>query len=378
MEEPRKIVLILGNGFDLDLGLKTSYKDFWESKSCPKDYPAPLISHLNNHWPNNLEKVKWYDLENELYYYAKGFASQPPYEDVITEEERKFLKDKNIRFLLYDSDYSNLVASLHKKNIVVYNGGHLEIPYLEDLLKSSDVRDSIALGKIKQGLCEYIKEVSKQRIRTDSVASNVILALEKMAVIGEHVEVFTFNYTPVLFRDDILDNKIPVYHMHGQCNEDSIIIGTRDDTEIDKKYAFMQKAMDPAFNPPHLVRSLHDADELIIFGHSIGENDRQYFKAFFKQQTDYSHAKSKDITIFTKDESSEFQIKLALQNMTDGNLSTLFSQNNVQIIKTEDLGKDQNLLFNFLIKHHTSKHFAEDVINKIYSQQAKKEEDSHQ
>lgn len=46
MAEPRKIVLILGNGFDLDLGLKTSYKDFWESDYCPKKYPAPLIRHL--------------------------------------------------------------------------------------------------------------------------------------------------------------------------------------------------------------------------------------------------------------------------------------------------------------------------------------------
>lgn len=38
MSEPRKKVVILGNGFDLDLGLKTLYKDFWESKYCPKDY----------------------------------------------------------------------------------------------------------------------------------------------------------------------------------------------------------------------------------------------------------------------------------------------------------------------------------------------------
>lgn len=30
-KEPKKIVLIIGNGFDLDLGLKTLYKDFWES-----------------------------------------------------------------------------------------------------------------------------------------------------------------------------------------------------------------------------------------------------------------------------------------------------------------------------------------------------------
>lgn len=45
--EPKKIVLIIGNGFDLDLGLKTSYKDFWESKFCPCKYPAPIIDHLN-------------------------------------------------------------------------------------------------------------------------------------------------------------------------------------------------------------------------------------------------------------------------------------------------------------------------------------------
>lgn len=30
--EFRKIIFVLGNGFDMDLGLKTSYKDFWESK----------------------------------------------------------------------------------------------------------------------------------------------------------------------------------------------------------------------------------------------------------------------------------------------------------------------------------------------------------
>ena len=62
----RNIVVILGNGFDLDLGLKTSYKDFWESEFCPLFYPAPLIYHLNQRWPDNLDAVKWYDLENEL------------------------------------------------------------------------------------------------------------------------------------------------------------------------------------------------------------------------------------------------------------------------------------------------------------------------
>ena len=67
-----KKILILGNGFDLDLGRKTSYKNFYESEFCPKDYPAPIIKHLNEKWTDNLESVKWYDLENEiLNYYEK-------------------------------------------------------------------------------------------------------------------------------------------------------------------------------------------------------------------------------------------------------------------------------------------------------------------
>ena len=85
MAEPRKIVLILGNGFDLDLGLKTSYKDFWESEFCPKDYPAPLIQHLNKRWSDDLEAVRWYDLENELRVYAQIENKT----DLIDEKQRR-------------------------------------------------------------------------------------------------------------------------------------------------------------------------------------------------------------------------------------------------------------------------------------------------
>lgn len=57
-----KKILILGNGFDLDLGRKTSYKNFYESDFCPNAYPAPIIKHLNEKWIDHLEAVKWYDI----------------------------------------------------------------------------------------------------------------------------------------------------------------------------------------------------------------------------------------------------------------------------------------------------------------------------
>ena len=50
MSTNTKKILIPGNGFNLDLGRETSYKNFYESGCCPKDYPAPIIKHLNEKW----------------------------------------------------------------------------------------------------------------------------------------------------------------------------------------------------------------------------------------------------------------------------------------------------------------------------------------
>ena len=45
----KNIILILGNA-DLDLGRKTSYKDFYQSDFCPK-LSCSNVQHLNKKWP---------------------------------------------------------------------------------------------------------------------------------------------------------------------------------------------------------------------------------------------------------------------------------------------------------------------------------------
>ena len=371
MERPRRIVLILGNGFDLDLGLKTSYKNFWESKFCPKDYPAPLIYHLNESWPNSLESVRWYDLENELYYYAKNILSDNTRRDVITKWERDFIeivKPEIISFGTYFK-YNDLINSLLQKGILIEDqSNHVYcIPYQKDLLKSSVERDAIALDLIKTSLCKYLNSIENPSNKNNSISFHVLLSVLNDARAGDLVEIYTFNYTPVRIHGHKVD-EVEVNYMHGNCDVGKVIIGTRDDSSIEKDYSFVQKAFDTSFYPPHLVKSLHDADDVIIFGHSIGENDRQYFKAFFKQQTNSSYINEKNITIFTRDHLSEIQIKIALQNMTDSNLSTLFGQNNIQIIKTKELNEDkenQKRFYDFLVQNNTTNRDAIMIIDKL-------------
>ena len=87
---PRNVVLVLGNGFDLDIGRKTSYRDFFSSSYCPKYYPSPLINYLNSRFGQNNKQVRWFDLENELYAYSTGHEKE---QDVISSEEKSLIKN---------------------------------------------------------------------------------------------------------------------------------------------------------------------------------------------------------------------------------------------------------------------------------------------
>lgn len=362
VKESRNIVLIIGNGFDLDIGLKTSYKDFWESEFCPKKYPAPLIHHLNQRWSNSLDAVRWYDLENELLNYYRSIPDPKHGADCLTEEESTFLKE----FTSYGhacgwyADKEDLVQSLVDKGVLYYDGnvlGHISEHLKNDALKSPIWRDYKALQLIKDGLCKYLRSLDKHNKEFGkTTAGQLLYALSKAAQFGDYISIYTFNYTPIQFHG------YPVHYMHGNCEEGRIIVGTRDDPEMEPCYDFLQKAMDDSFSPPDMVTALNEADEVIIFGHSLGENDRQYFAPFFHKQVDYENTLRKDIIIFTRDSDSEKEIKRALNKMTDGKLSALYSINHPIIIRTANINEDQQLMYDFLINHHEDTDFAEQFV----------------
>lgn len=366
---PRKIVLILGNGFDLDLGLKTSYKDFWESDFCPKDYPAPLIQHLNERWGDDLKSVRWYDLESELYNYCIDKQKLQNRHDLINDKERVFLQvfNPSIHSYSIESKYVEAARSLMAKGLLKSLATPIcqySIPYLDDLLHSTVWRDRRALQLIKDGLLGYLDSIKDQDYRENTIAEKVLLAVKCAKESGDSLEVFSFNYTeiPGDYSCDIKDN---IHHVHGSCANGRIIIGTKDDINIDSDYDFLQKAFDPHFNPPALVASLLNADDVIVFGHSIGENDRQYLKAFFMQQVDFVAPKQKTITVFTLDEQAELNVKRALQIMTESNLSALYGLNSFSIIKTDSVNNNPGSFEAFLGRYIADKQQLQVAMNQL-------------
>lgn len=341
--------MILGNGFDLDLGRKTSYKDFYESEFCPKDYPAPIIKHLNESWSDSLESVKWYDLENEiLNYYEEIKHKEITGYDLYDVNERKILVQiKQIpthQTSPIIQDNRDVINRLLADNILSLSSNNHLIVHPDAFLPPVE-RGIKAIQKIKYGLIKYLEEIQLSNIKEDSVAAAIV---RTFTYNYEHIDeyaVYSFNYMTLhsIFNSNAIGvfNNITQF-VHGAVKDDNIIIGTKDH-QISPNYDFIQKSFDPKFNPPTLGVDLLLADDITIFGHSLGVNDSQYFKPFFEQQSQMT-AKKKTITIFTKDEKSEMQIKRALQEMTNWNLSALYSMNNLQIIKTDVCNEDKSLL----------------------------------
>ncbi|WP_320906247.1 AbiH family protein [Bacteroides nordii] len=345
MNKDRKRVLIIGNGFDLCLGRKTSYKDFCQSEFCPKNYPSPLIKHLNDKWNDNLDAVKWYDLENELYnYYIRIKNNNGQIIDLYNDKEKEILNliQTNGPISKYNSFIQANAETVNK----LLNKDILWMPqfdyYLrlshEDILNSPIERDKKALQLIKDGLIQYLIKVQQEAINENSIAA-IVARVFMQNKSNDQIVVYSFNYTSF---SEVAPNSSfamefndTINYVHGCILDENIILGTRDE-KIAHNYDFIQKSFDSQYNPPAMVYDLMDADDITIFGHSLGINDSQYFKAFFERQSSSTNPQKKNITIFTKDAKSEIEIKRSLQEMTNWNLTSLYGLNNLQIIKTDE------------------------------------------
>lgn len=252
-------ILILGNGFDLDLGLHTRYSEFWGSerwKEVMENCPEPYFI-------NSLEKYRithnWFDLESGL---LKG---------------AKRLKDKlRARF-----DASNY-----------YESFQMLIRELRTYIEHQ--QDNFTPAK-------------------NSVAERLLKAIDTKPLVKR---IYTFNYTDIVKMSQRYKvSKLPfVHYVHGSLNpNDQIILGIEmeDFSSIPPQLTFLIKTNSPYYRYTNLLRDLDLADQVVFFGHSINGMDFPYFKDYFSQLVNMPIPKSRKryVAIVTYDERSAMQIK---------------------------------------------------------------------
>lgn len=277
-------ILIIGNGFDLDLGLKTKYSDFAKSDFWPK--AAEERSFLCQYLNQKKDKDEWFDIEYELFRFAGA------------------------------------------KTLVSRRSPELDMAFFE---------------KLKEQLCAYITEQQYSEIRKDSVAA---LVLKSVISNGFFNSIYSFNYTDLSIFADALNLSMDAQckHIHGKVLDKSIILGV-DESALAPGYDLLHKTMSPYYRSHNIFNDLNNANEVVIFGLCFGSIDYTYFDRFFKNQggrDEIEVNKKKNITIFTKDEKSRITVLNRLKEMGI-NIQNLYAQSNFQIIRTAE-DQDRNLL----------------------------------
>lgn len=270
-----KKVLVIGNGFDLDLGLKTSYSSFLNSDFFNQlRYKYQMIEYLCE---SRCEK-KWIDIEESL----KKFAIRHGRDTGLMKESKEAyeLLTKALTSYLDSIDYSTInkksIASNLFNNIV--QNGYFEILNF----------NYTNIKKIKSAL-------------------------------GIHTN-------------------IKYKHVHGSLENNSIILGFEDNVNVLKSCYFMIKSHNSHYSSCNIRVTLEQANEIVFFGHSLGCTDYHYFSDFFKVQSGLkeNEVKNKKIRIFTYDEDSRLRLLEQLREMNEQRINYLYDLNDLKFYRTSD------------------------------------------
>ncbi len=282
-----KCLFILGNGFDQNLGLKTSYKDFLKSANFlslvdPKRVSSnPLAQHLQE----KSEIDKWVDVELEL-----------------------------------------------------ENFFRMRAPKLEHMHHY--------YNEVKNALIEYLKGIDINSIDTASYAYNLFIeVLSKNKDKNREVCVMNFNYTRTAeaiyndwyksIKNQTLQNNTEdeFIYIHGNLEDNNIIFGLHQAANIGEA-AFLIKSSSENFLSKDINKYISSFDEIIIFGHSLGSTDHDYFKSFFTECTS-GLFQGKHINIYNKGTFGINSINHQLRNMNINIMGLKTRGNTFKIIDVE-------------------------------------------
>ena len=296
MEKKEKILLVLGNGFDLDLGFKTSYYDF---------------ANKSGFWPKCKDSALWQFLDRQKEEQGKKWGGiEASLEEYVGSPIENTMFEKDV--VAYKTIVEHLRLYLHR---VLYGKPlHLDQSRNEPVFNSE--------FSFKESLAYYLCDCAVR---------------DRM--IGE---IITFNYTDIneylkqIAKEENLQFKnIPCTFLHRVDDTRLMVLGVSSDAKLsDCRYDFLKKSHQIVQQP--ILRKLIEADTIIFYGLSFSRPDYCYFKQFFQLISDYKSVLAcKNIYIVSLNDDSYQECIRGIEDMLGGDISQLYQLNNVIQVNTD-------------------------------------------
>jgi hypothetical protein len=283
-------VYLIGNGFDLDLGIDSSYSTYYRSKYftdlCNKSPIASYIKGLNE----KDFKENWVDFEEAIKLYCINVLGN---ESAMDNE--RLIKFQNLReFEEHFKEIRNSIADFlseqaSKVDLLTIPDTKNSIRIAKEIVDRYDMTSNLSGGIISEN--NNIKIITFNY--TNSLTKLIeIEARKKWAVSNGFGEKFTNNFQKI---------KDSIVHIHGSLEADNIILGIEDVIDIIPKETFIVRKSIHVDYTKFSLGLMSKANNVTIFGHSLGTSDEMYFKKLFTlwKQTPSNNNKRK-ITIYHK------------------------------------------------------------------------------
>ena len=255
-----KLLYIIGNGFDIALGMKTSYIDFYQYYLSQPSKDTDLINLKKDIEKHQYET--WADLEMGLGKYTSSTSTPEVFLKCLEDIKmhlREYLKEQFDR-RDYNRDYNKLLEELYSPET-----------FLDDQV----------------------------RTRFDSYLNR----FESSYASRRDVSIITLNYTSTI--EDILGSRTtyPILHLHGTL-DDGMVVGVNNLQQISNK-AFQDELdviegfVKPEYNDSCLNEKnskarhlIENANIIVFFGTSLGYSDKSWWKMIGERMID-----SKDVLL---------------------------------------------------------------------------------
>ena len=260
-----RILLIVGNGFDLNLGLPTSYRHFYKYYLEHTESRNEHVKKLKTIIKDDIEN--WSDLELKLGEVTEQFTT-PNHFITAFRDLKKHL-----------TAYLKTVNSVEIPNI-----DKISTQFADDIIGFKKNLDP----KYKSTYNSFVQNITDKKITLDILTFNYTDTIENIAdQLEAHPE----------YADKIAIENI--YHIHQQLNELGIILGVNDENQIQNKSLSFHPDIKATMIKPYInseyvsgtdkecKQAIDRANMVILFGVSLGATDRMWWNYLGEQVAAY-------------------------------------------------------------------------------------------
>ena len=245
------VLYIIGNGLDISLGMKTDYQSFYDYYSALETEDADIANLKASIEAGRYHT--WADLEAGLGDYTKYLGNEKVFLKCLEHMKRSL--------------ETYLTEQFNKRDYSIVNR------FMNDFYNPAKYLDS----KIKE--------------RYDSFINGISIPLREYSI-----RVVTLNYTSTLENifSSLKARELELLHLHGSI-EDGIVMGVSDEDQIANETFRRNRNVTEDFVKPYYndaclnnnnaicERWIKESDMIVLFGTSLGETDRKWWRMVGQQ-----------------------------------------------------------------------------------------------